>query len=141
MQKLAVLLAGTALAVACSDHSTSTTVSTATPTQSVQATQTIGGDGALPPTQTWCPSSIYCAGPILHAMNLAKPFADSKTIVDKPTNKGSVDVVDDFNNLLNEVGGQDNEGNLQTGKVVQFIENDFVSTCLCTSPTSIFKLK
>ena len=110
-------------------------VTTATPTVSVQSTQTIGGQGALPPMQTWCPSSIFCAGPLLQALNLAQPYADAKTIVDKPTNKSSADVLADFNNLVNKVGGLDNLSNLTVGDVVNFLETDFVSSPIPNIPS------
>lgn len=32
-----------------------------------------------------CDSPLYCQGPVLQALELARPFADSKTYVDLPT--------------------------------------------------------
>ncbi|EEB90625.1 hypothetical protein MPER_11142, partial [Moniliophthora perniciosa FA553] len=37
----------------------------------------------VPPKQPWCPSDIFCAGPLLQSVNLANLYPDQKTFVDK----------------------------------------------------------
>ncbi|KAK7989203.1 Glycerol-3-phosphate dehydrogenase [Apiospora arundinis] len=46
-----------------------------------------------------CNSTLYCHGEILKAIQLASPFADSKTFVDMPTLRPLQEVVAAFNNL------------------------------------------
>ncbi|KAF2839103.1 glycoside hydrolase family 37 protein [Patellaria atrata CBS 101060] len=46
-----------------------------------------------------CDSPIYCYGEILHAIELARPFSDSKTFVDLPTIRPLDEVIEAFNNL------------------------------------------
>ncbi|KAJ4360281.1 uncharacterized protein N0V89_000842 [Didymosphaeria variabile] len=46
-----------------------------------------------------CDSPIYCHGDILREIELARPFADSKTFVDLPTIRPFNEVIDAFNQL------------------------------------------
>ena len=46
-----------------------------------------------------CDSPLYCQGPILHAIELARPFSDSKTYVDLPTIRPLDEVLAAFANL------------------------------------------
>lgn len=94
----------------------------------------------LPPKQAWCPSDIYCAGPVrrlpprpdssrtqtltrrvceqlLQTVNLAKLYADPKTVVDKPTNRTSAAVLGAFSAL----GG----ANATEGAVQAFVDANF----------------
>ncbi|KAF2144543.1 glycoside hydrolase family 37 protein [Aplosporella prunicola CBS 121167] len=50
-----------------------------------------------------CDSPIYCHGDILNAIELARPFSDSKTFVDLPTIRPLDEVIDAFNNLTKPV--------------------------------------
>ncbi|KAG9086377.1 hypothetical protein FRC07_013110 [Ceratobasidium sp. 392] len=47
--------------------------------------QPLPRQAALPSKQAWCPSEVFCAGQLLQSVNLAEPYADLKTFVDKPT--------------------------------------------------------
>lgn len=46
-----------------------------------------------------CDSPLYCQGPILQAIELARPFSDSKTYVDLPTIRPLDEVLAAFANL------------------------------------------
>ncbi|KAJ7081150.1 glycoside hydrolase [Mycena belliarum] len=50
----------------------------------------------LPPPQSWCLSTIFCAGPLLQTLSLARIVSDPKTLVDKPTSKPLHAVLADF---------------------------------------------
>ncbi|KAH6634024.1 glycoside hydrolase family 37 protein [Chaetomium sp. MPI-SDFR-AT-0129] len=50
-----------------------------------------------------CDSPLYCQGEILKAIELAKPFADSKTFVDMPTIKPVDEVIAAFNKLTQPI--------------------------------------
>ncbi|KAK4129364.1 glycoside hydrolase family 37 protein [Parathielavia appendiculata] len=50
-----------------------------------------------------CDSPLYCHGEILHAIELARPFVDSKTFVDMPTIKPLDEVIAAFNRLSQPV--------------------------------------
>jgi alpha,alpha-trehalase len=54
---------------------------------------------------------------LLQTVNLAQPYADPKTIVDKPTSKSSQQVLSDFNTTITS--------NATEGAVITFLENDF----------------
>ena len=56
---------------------------------------------------------------LLQTVNLAQPYADQKTIVDKPTAKGSQQVLADFSALSN------NTSNITEGSIISFLEADF----------------
>ncbi|KAG8955246.1 hypothetical protein FRC03_011247 [Tulasnella sp. 419] len=74
--------------------------------------------GALPPKQDWCPSEIFCAGPLLHNVELAHIYPDSKTFVDKPTVYSSQVTVANFNAL-----GQ----SPTVGAISQYVQTNFKS--------------
>ncbi|KAJ7205259.1 trehalase [Mycena pura] len=93
-------------------------VTTATATPSGSASALLPSQAALPPKQAWCPSDIFCAGPLLQTLNLAGIFADPKTIVDKPTAKTSKQVLADFGQLPGNTS-------LTEGQVVTFVDTDF----------------
>lgn len=58
---------------------------------------------------------------LLQSVNLAQPYADSKTIVDKPTNGTANHTLADFNKL--DVNGT---GSITEAQIVQFLDQDFV---------------
>ncbi|KAJ7366222.1 trehalase [Mycena albidolilacea] len=93
-------------------------VTTATAIPSPSAGAPLPSQAVLPPTQSWCPSKIFCAGPLLQTINLANPFVDPKTIVDKPTRKTSQAVLADFAALPGNAS-------LTEGAVVAFLDADF----------------
>ncbi|KAJ7776820.1 glycoside hydrolase family 37 protein [Mycena maculata] len=94
-------------------------VTTVTATPSPAASALVPSQVALPPTQAWCPSQIFCAGSLLQTLNVAGIFSDPKTIVDKPTAKTSKAVLADFAAL---------PGNrsIDEGQVVSFVDADFL---------------
>ena len=51
-------------------------------------------------------------------MNLARPYADPKTIVDKPTSKSSQQVLSDFSSISNGTA-------VTEGDIVKFLDSDF----------------
>ena len=53
----------------------------------------------------------------MQTVNLAQPYSDQKTIVDKPTSKPSQQVLTDFNALFNS--------STTEGSIVTFLDNDF----------------
>jgi alpha,alpha-trehalase len=59
---------------------------------------------------------------ILQTVNIAQPFADPKTFVDKPTSRSSNDVVSAFNSTL-AADGDATDVTIQ--QVVDFVENNF----------------
>ncbi|KAJ7611950.1 trehalase [Mycena polygramma] len=94
------------------------TVATAVATPSGSASALLPSQAPLPPTQAWCPSEIFCAGPLLQTLNIAGMFADPKTIVDKPTAKPPKTVLADFAALPGNT--TDTEGDM-----VSFVDADF----------------
>ncbi|KAF8895253.1 glycoside hydrolase family 37 protein, partial [Infundibulicybe gibba] len=97
---------------ACLFHASSAqSVSTAVATPSGSAGAAIPSQAPLPPKQSWCPSEIFCAGSLLQTVNLANIYVDPKTIVDKPTNNGSQQVLADFQKL--------NSGSITEGQILQ----------------------
>ena len=54
-------------------------------------------------------SKIYCSGDMLHSVQMAKIFVDSKTFVDMPTKRGYQHVVDNFAKLGADVKREDLE--------------------------------
>ncbi|KAG8769519.1 hypothetical protein FRC12_004904 [Ceratobasidium sp. 428] len=95
-----------------------TGVSTSVPSPTAPLDQPLPSQAALPPKQAWCPSEIFCAGQLLQSVNLAEPYADSKTFVDKPTAFDSQKVLSDFNAL----GSQ---SNITVGAIANFTASDF----------------
>lgn len=72
----------------------------------------------VPPKQAWCPSDIFCSGPLLQTVNIAKLYPDDKTFVDKPTNKGSQQVLADFANISSS-------SSVTYGQITDFVQSDF----------------
>ncbi|KAF8526994.1 glycoside hydrolase [Hysterangium stoloniferum] len=96
------------------------TISTSVPSPTAPLGATLPSQAALPPTQAWCPSQIFCAGALLQTLNIAQPFGDSKTIVDKPTSGTANKTLADFN-----VIAANGLAAITEGSVVQFLQNDF----------------
>ncbi|KAH9891900.1 glycoside hydrolase [Cubamyces lactineus] len=96
----------------------SITLSTAVASPSAPLSSPVPSQVPLPPTQAWCPSRIFCAGSLIQTVNLARPYADPKTFVDKPTSKSSQQVLSDFSSISN--GSAVTEGD-----IVKFLDNDF----------------
>ncbi|KAF5382427.1 hypothetical protein D9615_002774 [Tricholomella constricta] len=94
----------------------SVSVHTAVPSPSAAAGDSLPSQAALPSTQTWCPSEIFCAGPLLQTVNIAHLFPDDKTFADKPTSKTAQEVLADFKNISTST---------TYGQVVEFVNNDF----------------
>jgi len=105
-----------------------TSVTTATPSVTGQSTAPLPSQAALPPQQPWCPSQIFCAGKILQTINIAMPYADSKTIVDKPTNGTTNATVAAFNAFGN---------NITYGDIVEFLDDHFQGEGLELAATNI----
>ncbi|KAI9066018.1 glycoside hydrolase family 37 protein [Trametes sanguinea] len=95
----------------------SITISTAVASPSVPLSSPLPSQVPVAPAQAWCPSRIFCAGELLQAVNLAQPYSDAKTIVDKPTSKKAQQVLADFSALQN--------GTITEGAIVNFLDNDF----------------
>ncbi|KAJ1883267.1 hypothetical protein H4R99_000590 [Coemansia sp. RSA 1722] len=64
-----------------------------------------------------CDSPIYCYGDILHAVQMARLFADDKTFVDKPTKAPVDQVLANFNSI----GGI----NATRDDLLAFVQNNF----------------
>ena len=115
------------------------TLSTSVPSPTLSLGAPLPSQAALPPAQAWCPSKIFCAGPVsrtiegripfthpippqlLQTINIAGPYADSKTFVDKPTNGTAAHALADFNAIA-----MHGHTNITEGNLVQFLEQDFV---------------
>ncbi|KAJ6455467.1 trehalase [Mycena sanguinolenta] len=93
-------------------------VTTEVATPSGAASSVLPTQAALPPTQAWCPSQVFCAGPLLQTLNLAGIFTDPKTIVDKPTSKSPQAVLSDFAALPGNT-------TVTEGQIVSFVDADF----------------
>ncbi|KAI0088616.1 glycoside hydrolase [Irpex rosettiformis] len=93
------------------------TISTVVASPTVSLNDLLPPQEPLAPKQAWCPSEIFCAGPLLQTVNLAQPYTDPKTFVDKPTAKSSQQVLSDFQSL--------NGSNVTEGDIVNFVDNDF----------------
>ena len=110
------------------------TVKTAIPSATAPTSNSLPSQAPLPPKQAWCPSEIFCAGPLLQTVNVAKLYPDDKTFVDKPTSKGSQQVLDDFKNLTSS-------GNVTYGQVVNFVQDDFKGEGLELQPLALSGFK
>ncbi|KIM20124.1 glycoside hydrolase family 37 protein [Serendipita vermifera MAFF 305830] len=99
-----------------SSQNTDTSIVTATPSVTASLGDPLPSQAALPPVQAWCPSKIFCAGKILQTINVASPYPDSKTIVDKPTNGTASSAIAAFDAFGN---------NVTYGQVVDFLEDHF----------------
>ncbi|RCH82276.1 hypothetical protein CU097_001896 [Rhizopus azygosporus] len=73
---------------------------------------------AVHPSSHSCDSPIYCEGPILKTVQLAKLFPDSKTFVDMPTLKPESEVIKAFNAM----GGT----NATKNQIEQFVKENFL---------------
>jgi alpha,alpha-trehalase len=56
-----------------------------------------------------CTSRIYCNGDVLHKIQMAHVYPDSKTFVDMPSKSSESQVLDNFKNLANDSTRQDVE--------------------------------
>uniref|UniRef100_A0A1B6DB06 Trehalase n=2 Tax=Clastoptera arizonana TaxID=38151 RepID=A0A1B6DB06_9HEMI len=88
----------------------------------------------LPPS---CNSNIYCTGPLLHDVQLAKLYKDSKTFVDMKLRFDEQTVLDKYDILKRESGGVPSkdvlykfvEENFETGSELElWIPNDFTES-------------
>ncbi|KAF8627421.1 hypothetical protein AX17_006236 [Amanita inopinata Kibby_2008] len=110
------VLTGALGAVNAQSSASSTTVSTAVASASVALSSPLPSQASTPPKQSWCPSEIFCAGPLLQTVNIAHLFPDDKTFADKPTSKSSQQVLADFNNITSGT---------TYGQVENFVDSDF----------------
>ncbi|TFY59876.1 hypothetical protein EVG20_g7628 [Dentipellis fragilis] len=93
------------------------TVSTAIASPSASLSATLPSQIPDPPKQAWCPSEIFCAGPLLQTVNIAQLYADPKTFVDKPTNGSAQAVLQNFASV--------NSTNATEGALVNFVDANF----------------
>ncbi len=100
-----------------SSISQSTSVSTSTPSPTGALNSPLPSQAPLPPKQAWCPSEIFCPGEILQSINIARPYSDSKTIVDKPTTNATNATIAAYRNYTSN--------GLTYGEVTQFLDNYF----------------
>ncbi|KAG8898238.1 hypothetical protein FRB99_007577 [Tulasnella sp. 403] len=105
-------------AASATTTATPAAVATAIPSPVAPLSATLPSQAPLAPKQAWCPSEIFCAGQLLQTLNIAQPFNDSKTIVDKPTVKSASATLTDFQAL----GAN---GSVTISSIVNFIEQDF----------------
>ncbi|KAF8587681.1 glycoside hydrolase family 37 protein [Ramaria rubella] len=96
------------------------TISTSVPSPSLSLNATLPSQANVPPKQAWCPSDIFCAGSLLQTVNIAQPYVDSKTFVDKPTNGTANHTLADFNALA-----ANGVTSITEGQIVQFLDQDF----------------
>ncbi|KAI0060461.1 glycoside hydrolase family 37 protein [Artomyces pyxidatus] len=89
--------------------------SVASPTASLSST--LPSQVPLPPAQAWCPSEIFCAGPVLQTVNIAQLWTDPKTFVDKPTDSSPQSVLSAFSSI--------NSTNATEGSVLTFVDSNF----------------
>ncbi|PPQ65887.1 hypothetical protein CVT26_000907 [Gymnopilus dilepis] len=101
--------------VALSTGVPSITLSTAVASATAATSSQLPSQVPLPPKQAWCPSEIFCAGPLLQTVAVANLFPDDKTFVDKPTSKSSQAVLADFQNISQPT----------YGAIVNFVDSDF----------------
>ena len=106
-----------AVAQSTSSISQNLSVATATPSPTGAPSSPLPSEAPLPPKQAWCPSDIFCAGEILQAINIAQPYSDSKTIVDKPTTNTTNVTISAFQNFAS--------GGLTYGEITQFLDDYF----------------
>ncbi|KAG6379466.1 hypothetical protein JVT61DRAFT_11947 [Boletus reticuloceps] len=93
-------------------------ISTSVPSPTVPLNSLVPSQAVLPPVQPWCIGQIFCPGQLLQIVNLAQPYSDAKTIVDKPTSKSSQQVLADFAAF--------NLSTLTEGNIVNLLDNDFL---------------
>lgn len=76
---------------------------------------------SLPPT---CSSKVYCQGSLLHTVQTARIFKDSKTFVDLKMIKSENDTLEDFDKLMNETNDNPTREQLQSFVSQHFEEGD-----------------
>ncbi|XP_015122762.1 trehalase isoform X2 [Diachasma alloeum] len=67
-----------------------------------------------------CPSEIYCQGPLLHTVQMANLYPDSKTFVDMKMKKSAAETLTAFHRMMNSTNQSPSKGNIQ-----HFIDNNF----------------
>lgn len=77
----------------------------------------LGSSGTLPPP---CESPIYCYGDLLHTVQLASIFNDSKTFVDKKLIHTPDETLDNFRYFMNSTDNNPNKTEIQL-----FLSNNF----------------
>lgn len=117
MATLGVILVTLCFPGILAQSSSETAVSTAVASPSAALDSPLPSQVPVPPTQAWCPSEIFCAGPLLQTVNLAALYSDPKTFVDKPTDKSAEDVLSDFENITS--------GSVTEGQILNFVDADF----------------
>ncbi|XP_076032352.1 trehalase-like [Oratosquilla oratoria] len=75
------------------------------------------GQQELPPP---CDSEIFCHGELLHHVQLAGLYPDSKTFVDKPLKNSPDEVLHNFGVLMNDTNGEPTKQQLKT-----FVDENF----------------
>lgn len=121
-----LLLPTTTVATTTSISSTTTTqdVETSVPSPLAPLNSTLPPQAPLAALQAWCPSEIFCNGPLLQTINLAQLYGDSKTFVDKPTVGTSNTTINDFFALYN-VSTAGNYSDVTIGALETFVDTDF----------------
>ncbi|XP_048482626.1 trehalase isoform X2 [Plutella xylostella] len=77
----------------------------------------LGAGAALPPS---CSRPLYCGSDLLHTVQLANIFQDSKTFVDLALNDDEQTILDKFDSLMNETARQPTREQLQA-----FVQSNF----------------
>ncbi|KAF5346662.1 hypothetical protein D9758_013212 [Tetrapyrgos nigripes] len=111
-----------AVSVRAQQAAPSITLSTVIASPSAPLSQPLPSQVPLPPKQAWCPSEIFCAGPLLQTVNVANIYVDPKTFVDKPTNASAQSVLAAFN-ALGVVNGTNTT--VTEGQIVDFVDTQF----------------
>ncbi|KDQ16083.1 glycoside hydrolase family 37 protein [Botryobasidium botryosum FD-172 SS1] len=117
---------------------TPTAVSTAVPSAPAATGQSLPSQAPLAPAQPWCPSLIFCNGPLLQTINIANVYPDSKTFVDKPTNGTSNATLAAFSQIdptSSTFAAPSN--NITYGQVINFVDTDFKGEGLELVPVTI----
>ena len=104
-------------------------MATSTPSPTGAPNSPLPSEAPLAPKQAWCPSEIFCAGEILQAINIAQPYSDSKTIVDKPTTNTTNVTIAAFQNYAS--------GGLTFGEITQFLDDYFQGEGLELKPVTV----
>lgn len=121
------LLLPTTTAASTTTASTTTTtqdVETSVPSPTAPLNSTLPPQAPLAALQAWCPSEIFCNGPLLQTINIAQLYGDSKTFVDKPTVGTSNTTINDFFALYN-VSTAGNYSDVTIGALETFVDTDF----------------
>ncbi|KAJ3663036.1 hypothetical protein Zmor_007346 [Zophobas morio] len=75
---------------------------------------------ALAQTQPSCDSKIYCQGDLLHTIQMAKPFEDSKTFVDMKLKHDEKTTLDNFDVFITNTNNNPTKEEVQ-----QFVSDNF----------------